>query len=228
MKLFQKRYSGIIVLMFFTSILCSAMAMAEGKKQVHLLAFSGSIRKESCNKKAIALLARAATEAGAQVTTVDLTNYPMPLYDGDLEAKEGLPDNVKKLQKLVAEHDGLLIASPEYNGQPTPLLKNTLDWLSRAEKDNQKSGLKIFEGKVAAIISASPSQMGGVRGLPLTTLLLSNLGLLVIPQQVAIGNCYDNFHEDGNLKDAKLAAAIKNQATSIVKLVNALRNLEKL
>ncbi len=202
----------------------SSQTSKSGK--IRLLAISGSERKESANTKALNLLSKAATTAGASVTTINLKDYPLPIYNGDLESEQGLPANAKKLQALIAEHDGLLIASPEYNGLPSPLLKNVFDWASRPDQNNPHSGIKIFEGKVAALISASPSPMGGIRGSAITAQLLSNIGLIVVPDRVAIANAPTAFNASGDLNDAVVAAMLKKEAVTATRLAQALKNMQ--
>ena len=128
---------------------------------IRILTFAGSARRDSFNKKLAALGAAMARELGAEVTLVDLADYPMPLYDGDLEASEGLPQNAVKLRAMMIEHDALLLATPEYNGSITPLLKNTIDWTSRASDDIGM--LAGYRGKVAGLMAASPGALGGLR-----------------------------------------------------------------
>lgn len=173
-----------------------------------LLAFAGSARKGSVNKRLVRAAAAYASTQGAEVTVVDLRDYPMPLYDGDDETTNGLPESALKLTQLIAEHDAILIASPEYNGFPSPLLKNTVDWVSRVNN-------AAFSGKVVAITSASPGAMGGLRGLPHLRLLMSNLNALVIPQQAAIGGAFTAFDDAGNLSDEK-------QHAMLAKVINGL------
>lgn len=218
-----------IILICFSSISyagnTSSIAKSDEQNSVKLLAFSGSARKDSYNTKALKLLVRAAQAAGAKVTVINLSDYSMPIYDGDLESQQSLPENAKKLQALIAEHDGLLIASPEYNGLPTPLLKNVLDWASRPNANNPNSGLKIFAGKAAALISTSPSIMGGIRGLPITAQLLTNLGMVVLPEKVAIGNCMEKFNAQGELLDKQLVTLIEQEGSSVYRLVKALKTI---
>ncbi|NEP45663.1 MAG: NAD(P)H-dependent oxidoreductase, partial [Okeania sp. SIO2H7] len=128
-----------------------------------ILAFAGSARDGSYNKKLVRVAAEGARKAGAEVTYIDLRDLPMPLYDLDLQAKEGFPANVREFKDLMRAHQGLLIACPEYNGSITPLLKNAIDWASRPEGDEPM--LACFRDKVAAIMSTSPGALGGLRGL---------------------------------------------------------------
>src|SRR2546422_11581460 len=129
-----------------------------------ILAFAGSTRTESFNKKLIKIAAQGARNAGAEVTLVDLRDLPMPLYDGDLEANSGLPENAKKFKELMFANNGLLISSPEYNSSFSGVLKNAIDWASREATDDEKP-LACFVGKVAVLMSASPGALGGLRGL---------------------------------------------------------------
>ncbi len=165
-----------------------------------ILAFAGSSRKESVNKKLLKIAVKGVEEAGAQVTVVDLADYPMPLYNAELEAKEGMPENARKFKKLLLEHNALMIASPEYNSAFSPLLKNVIDWASRAESKTE-APLSAYQGKVAVIMSASPGALGGSRGLVFLRMLLANMGVIVLPEQQAIAGAFQAFDEDGSLKD---------------------------
>ena len=144
-----------------------------------ILAFAGSTRKESFNKKLIKIAAEAARAAGAEVTLIDLKDFSMPLYDGDLEAEQGIPENGKKLKALMMAHDGFLISAPEYNSSISGVLKNTIDWASRPAPG--ETPLVCFAGKVVALMSASPGALGGLRGLVTVRSLLSNIRVIVLP-----------------------------------------------
>lgn len=175
---------------------------------VKILAMSGSSRRDSLNQKLLHTAIEGAREAGAEVTLIRLADFALPLYDGDLEAASGLPAGAKTLQQMLAGHQALLIASPEYNGGYTALLKNTLDWISRPGEDG-KSGVALFSGKVAAVVSASPGQLGGVRSQVGIRAVLEKLGLLVIPESIALGAAHTAFDEAGLLKDQKLQHVVK-------------------
>ena len=164
----------------------------------NILAFSGSIRRDSWNRKLIATAVDAARAAGGEVTLIDLADYPLPLYDGDLEARDGLPDNAQRLKALFKSHDALLIASPEYNSSMPPLLKNTLDWISREWQG--ESGLVPYQHKVAAIMGASPGAFGGMRMMPHLRQVLNTLGVLVLPGQFSLPHADEAFDEAGTLK----------------------------
>jgi NAD(P)H-dependent FMN reductase len=166
-----------------------------------LLFFAGSTREGSYNKK-LALLARHIAEAnGIEAVFVDLKDYPMPIYDGDLEAAEGPPERARAFKALLGEYGGVFIASPEYNSSVTPLLKNTLDWVTRVRAKGE-SGLEVFQTRVFAIGGASPGYYGGMRSLlHLRQILAVGTGAPVIPQQVAVPRAASAFEEDGSLKD---------------------------
>lgn len=181
-----------------------------------ILALAGSTREGSYNKKIIKIAVQGASAAGAEVLLIDLRDYPMPLYDGDLEAKSGVPDTARKLRTLMAEHDGFLIASPEYNSSVSGHFKNAIDWVSRPEKD--VPSLLAFKGKLAGIMSASPSQLGGLRGLVHLRDILENIGVMVIPEQVTISSAQDAFTENA-IKDPKKQSAVLGIGEKLTKLL---------
>lgn len=171
-----------------------------------ILVFAGSARTGSLNKMLARAAAVAVRAAGAEATFVDLADYPMPLYDGDLEIREGLPAGARKLKDLFIAHRGLFIVSPENNASVSALLKNTLDWISR--QDGSESGLVPYQGKVAAIAGASDGALGGLRGLTHLRAILQTLKVLVLSEQLALGRAHEAFDQDGSLKDAKQRAAL--------------------
>ncbi|MBI4752523.1 MAG: NAD(P)H-dependent oxidoreductase [Acidobacteria bacterium] len=187
-----------------------------------ILAFAGSARKDSVNKKLVAIAAHGATSAGADVTLIDLRDFPMPIYDGDLEGDQGLPENVLKLKALMKQHDGFLIASPEYNSSIAPLLKNTIDWVSRPSQGEPM--LAAFTGKVAGLMSASPGGLGGLRGLVHIRMILGNIGVIVIPDQVAVPGAFGAFDENGQLTDAKQQASVERIGSAVAELLRKLKS----
>ncbi len=189
--------------------------------QVKILAFAGSLRKDSYNKKLVRAAAEGAKSAGAEVTLIDLKDFPLPVYDGDLEAAEGLPANAKKLKTLFLQHQGLLIASPEYNSSIPGGLKNMIDWVSRAETKEEPS-LACFDKKVAVIMSASPGGLGGLRALVPLRAMLGNIGVLVLPGQIAISKAHEAFDANGALKDAKQDASVRKLAGELAKILGKL------
>ena len=170
-------------------------------KRPRILAFAGSARKESYNKRILRIAAEGAWQAGAEVTQIDLRDYPLPIFDEDLEREEGTPKNAAELKQLFLAHQGLLIAAPEYNSSITPLLKNTIDWVSRQAGDEPP--LVAYKGKVATLLSASPGALGGLRGLVHVRAILSNIGVIVLPNQVAVPRAFEAFSADAQLKDER-------------------------
>ncbi|MBE9128695.1 MULTISPECIES: NADPH-dependent FMN reductase [unclassified Coleofasciculus] len=187
-----------------------------------ILAFAGSAREKSFNKMLVKIAAEGAKSAGAEATYLDLRDLPMPLFDEDLEAREGLPENVLKFKQLMKAHQGLLIASPEYNSSISPLLKNAIDWASRPEPGEPPLGLICFRDKVAVLMSTSPGGLGGLRGLVHVRSILSNIGVLVLPDQKAIPNAYQVFDEEGNLKDEKQQEAVKQLGSKLATVLGKL------
>ena len=168
---------------------------------MRLLFFAGSTREGSFNKKLARLGCRIAEANGIEAVFVDLKDYPMPLYNGDLEAAEGPPEKARAFKALLSEYPGVFIASPEYNSSITPLLKNTLDWVTRVRAKGE-SGLEVYQSRVFAISGASPGYYGAMRSLlNLRQILEVGIGATVIPQQLALPRAGDAFDPDGSLKD---------------------------
>jgi len=174
-----------------------------------ILAFSGSARRESLNRKLLNVAITAVREAGGEVTLIDLNDYVLPLYHGDLEDTEGLPGNAAKLIELITRHDALLIASPEYNSMLTPLLKNTIDWCTRGDENP-------FPAKLAAIVSASPGAFGGIRSLKLAQQLLLHLGCHIVPGNTALPHADQAFDTGGLLTDARAQKSVRILATALM------------
>ncbi len=185
-----------------------------------ILTLSGSGRTASFNTLLVHAAGRGAKAAGAEVTHVDLRELSMPVFDEELEAAKGLPDGVKRLQELMRSHHGFLISSPEYNSSISPLLKNAIDWASRASPPH--AALASYSGKVAGLLSASPGGLGGLRGLVHLRAILGNINVLVLPQQFALAKSHEAFDAAGAVKDAKTRETIEGigavLARTIVKL----------
>ena len=185
-----------------------------------ILAFAGSMRRESFNKRLVQRAAKGAREGGAEVTLIDLKDFPLPLFDQDLEAEQGMPDNGAKLKRLFIDHDGLLIAAPECNSSITAVLKNVIDWVSRPAPG--EASLVAFTGKVATLMSASPGALGGLRGLVHVRSILGNIGVIVLPDQIAVPKAHEAFKPDGSLMDPKQQAGVealgKTLASFLMKL----------
>ncbi|CUR52507.1 Flavin reductase [Nitrosotalea devaniterrae] len=182
-----------------------------------ILAFAGSTRIDSFNKKLVKIAAIGATENNVDVTVIDLRDFAMPLYDGDLEQKDGLPSNARKLKDLMLSHQGFLISSPEYNSSISGVLKNTIDWTSRVSEGEEP--LACFKGKVAGIMSASPGGLGGLRGLVHVRAILENISVLVIPDQIAVAKAHEVFNTNGTLKDKKQEDSVKRIGANVAKLL---------
>lgn len=181
--------------------------------EVKILAFSGSTRQESYNKQLVEEAAAMARKLGATVTVIDLKEYPMPFYDGDLEEAEGMPVKAQELRELIRSHDGILIASPNYNCAPPGVLKNALDWASRSEEGGEDR--KVFKGKTVALLSTSPGKTGGSKGLFPLQLIMESLGAEVLTQHVSVPLAPLYFAQ----KDRPENAAIQMQMESLVAAV---------
>ncbi len=185
-----------------------------------ILALAGSTRKDSFNARLVRIAADGARQAGADVTVLDLREFPLPLFDEDVEPEILNSDALTRLRQVFIEHDGLLIASPEYNSSISPLLKNTIDWVSRpAEGIPMLAG---FHGKTAAIMAASPGPLGGLRGLVHVRSILSSIGVMVLPDQVTIRGAFDAFDDTGRLKEERWHASTENLGKSLADTVRKL------
>ncbi len=169
---------------------------------IKILAFAGSLRKESFNKKLVKIAMQGAKLAGAHVTYIDLKDYPLPIYDQDEEDAHGLPENVLKLKDLLLSHQGFLIASPEYNSSSSAVFKNMIDWTTRKTQPDE-TYLCCFIDKAIALMSASPGELGGLRGLAAVRVLFNNIYSLVLPKQKCIPLAHLAFDDSENLKEVK-------------------------
>ena len=166
-----------------------------------ILAFAGSARSGSFNRRLLRVAVRGAEANGAACTVIELGDYPLPIYDADSEARDGLPENAVRLRELFASHEALLITSPEYNSSIAPLLKNTVDWVSRSPGGT--ADLSGFQGRLAAILAASPSPLGGLRGLDVLRSLLCNIGVTVLATQVTLRQASNAFDDAGELVEPR-------------------------
>ena len=164
-----------------------------------ILAFSGSAREGSFNHQLVCIAARGAQVAGSDVTIINLGDYNMPIFNQDIEAKQGMPEGAKQFKQLLSEHDGFLIASPEYNGACSPLLTNAITWASRSNSPDEVP-LSAYSGKFCSIMATAPGMSGGSRGLVTFRMLLNHLGVTVLPEQVAIPRSFSAFNQ-GKLVD---------------------------
>lgn len=187
---------------------------------IKILAFAGSTRTASFNKKLVKVAAEGARMAGATITNLDLRDLPLPLFDEDLETHEGLPDNAKKLKALFIDHHGFLIASPEYNSSITAVLKNAIDWASRPAPG--EAPLACFDSKVASIMSASPGALGGLRGLVHLRSLLGNIRVIVMPGQIAVPKAHEAFDVNGSIVDPNQRASVEKLGENLAHILKKL------
>lgn len=187
-----------------------------------ILAFAGSVRAESFNRRLLPAAIAGAREAGADVSHIELADFPLPIFDQDLEARDGPPANVRKLKELFKGHAGLLLACPEYNGSITPLLKNTLDWVSR--QDGAEAGSVPYKNKVVGLVSASDGRWGGIRGLTQVRHTLTILGCLVLPEQYCLSQASKAFGGQGEILDDKVRKGAGAIGARLATLAKSLSN----
>ncbi len=185
-----------------------------------ILAFSGSLREDSFNQKVVNIAADGARKAGADVTVIQLRELPLPVYDGDLEADSGLPENARTIKDLMKAHQGFLIASPENNSTLSAALKNAIDWASRPDGD--ETPLVCFKDKTAVLMAASPGALGGLRGLNHLRSILTSIGVLVLPEQKAIPKIHEAMDGNGALTDAAQQAAVENLGAKLAGMLSKL------
>jgi chromate reductase, NAD(P)H dehydrogenase (quinone) len=178
---------------------------------IRILALSGSPRRGSLNQKLLDQAALGARAAGAEVTSIRLSDFELPIYDADSEAKHGLPKGAQAFKTLLACHQGLLIATPEHNGSYTALLKNALDWMSRPDGFPTR--------RVAALVSASPGLLGAVKSQLSLKIVLSKLGVHVIPESFALGAAHQAFDAESGLKDANVERAVRGVGAALAEMV---------
>lgn len=183
-----------------------------------ILVIPGSNRSGSHNVRLAALAAKELTLIDADVTRISLQDYPLPLYDADLEVRNDLPANAVKLKQMMMAHHGVFIASPEYSASVTPLLKNAIDWVSRVRERNDPL-YAAFRNRVFAISAASPERTGGLRGLmALRQILELGCGALVIPEQVAVQQADQAFDDMDNLIELRTANLLRAQLARLVEM----------
>jgi len=191
-------------------------------RQPRILVFAGSIRTGSFNARLAAIAVKELALAETDVTRISLVDYPLPIYDGDLEARSGPPESAVKLKRMMMLHQGVFIASPEYNASIAPLLKNALDWVSRVREDGEQP-YAAFRHRVFALGAASNGVYGGMRSLmALRQMLELGTGALVLPEQVAVREASKAFDDQDNLVDERAAGALK---AAVRRLVEAARQL---
>ncbi len=184
--------------------------------EVKILAIAGSTRKGSYNQKLLAQAAEIARQKGATVTVINLKDYPIPLYDGDLEAEGGMPENARIIRAKMIESDGVILSTPEYNGAISGVLKNVIDWLSRAEKGG--FSLEAFTDKPFALMSASVGKRGGQSALDNLTYIIEHVDGKVVPTKVAIPDAHMAFNEEGHLKDAAKMKELEKEIQELIRI----------
>ena len=186
---------------------------------IRLLGIAGSTRRESLHKRLLHVALRAAESEDVRIEHLDLRELDIPLYDSDLEGEEGMPEGVSRLREALKSSDGVVIASPEYNGSLTAVLKNAIDWTSRPDpRFPDDPALVAWRGKVAGILSASPGGLGGIRGLVHLRAILSHIGMVVVPQQAAIPSGHKSFHENGSILDPNQHAQVESVGRAVAEL----------
>lgn len=186
-----------------------------------ILILPGSARRDSVNRKLAAVAAELVTEAGADAQLIDPADFPLPLFDADLEAAEGLPAAAKALKQKFLDADAVIFVSPEYNSSVTPLMKNFIDWVSRTESDDEPP-LAAYKGKVAGLLAASPGALGGLRGLVHLRSILGNIGVLVVPKQFALGGAYGKFDDNGKPVDGSVLAGVEAVVAEVIAVTSKL------
>jgi NAD(P)H-dependent FMN reductase len=185
-----------------------------------LLALAGALRKGSLNRQLLSLAVKLLEGAGAEIDPIDFRALAIPIYDGDVETSTGLPPGALELAARVTAADGLVIAAPEYNMSMPALLKNAIDWLSRAKP-------MPLRGKTALLMSASPSLVGGNRGLWALRVPLEVLGVHVYPDMFSLASAHQAFKPDGELVDEALAKFLRRVVDGYVRVTRAHQTAEK-
>ncbi|TBW58901.1 NADPH-dependent oxidoreductase [Marinobacter halodurans] len=194
-------------------------------QNTRILFMAGSTRTGSFNAQLAEAAARTAERRGdIDVTRINLSHYNVPIYNGDLEQEKGVPNDVRDLRQLFASHHGFCIASPEYNSTLSPLLVNTLHWISRPDGD--VPGLVAFRGKVAGLVAASPGALGGLRGLVPLRMMLGNIGVQVIPSQLAIVKAGDAFDGNGEFRDVEWQKKLDGVIDELARTAGAIGKAE--
>src|ERR1700675_3671323 len=178
-----------------------------------ILVIPGSLRTGSLNARLAAVAAYQFAQSGAEAPALSLADFPLPIYDGDLQSKSGVPKNALNLKRMIGAHHGVLIVTPEYNASVPPLVKNTIDWVTRVQ-DGQEARGQVFRERAFAIAAASESRLGGMRALAALRLILSACHATVIPNQLALSFAAEAYDDMDRLKqpaDAKALAALPRQ-----------------
>ena len=188
------------------------------RKKIKILAFAGSLREHALRKRVLKTASKGATRAGAEVTYDHLRDYPMPIYNLDDHEKNGFDEHALKLQGLFTQHDGFLIATPEYNGSLSAALKNAIDWVSRPSDLYPRSA--VFTGKFAAMMASSPGSLGGVRSLSHLRGVLTSISVNVLPQEIAVPFAEDKFAgDDEEMLDETMKVRLEELGDLLVEML---------
>ena len=182
-----------------------------------ILVIPGSLRSGSLNARLAAVAALELAQSGAEVTRLSLSDFPLPIYDGDLQAKSGVPKNAVNLKRMMSAHHGMLIVTPEYNSSVPALLKNTIDWVSRVQDAHETRG-QVYREKVFAIASASGGRLGGSRALAALRLILTACHATVVPNQLALSFADEAYDEMERLKHPADIEALKALVRQLIDL----------
>ncbi|RUW57815.1 NADPH-dependent FMN reductase [Mesorhizobium sp. M7A.F.Ca.US.008.03.1.1] len=180
-----------------------------------ILVFAGSVRSGAYSGRTADVAQKELAMQGAEVTRISLADYPLPIMDEDLEREKGVPENAQKLGRLVIAHDGLLIATPEYNGSIPPLLKNTIDWVSRVRRDGGRP-VRPLAGKVAGLCSSSNGRFAGVRCINHLRAVLVRCQMEVVTPECSVPEGGDAFDEDGNFRDERLHKSMEHLCRTLI------------
>lgn len=173
-----------------------------------ILVIPGSLRSGSLNARLAAVAALELVLAGAEVTRISLADFPLPIYDGDLQAKSGVPKNAVNLKRMMGAHHGVLIVTPEYNSSVPPLVKNAIDWVTRVQDPHETRG-QVFRERAFAIAAASGGRLGGARALAALRLILSACHAMVVPNQLALSFADEAYDDTDRLKQPADIEALK-------------------
>jgi len=193
-----------------------------------VLVIAGSARRGALSLKLARAAAALLEAAGAKPTLLDLRELALPIYDGDIEADQGVPAAAATLRDALRSHDALLLVTPEYNGFPTPLVINAFDWLSRLQpQGDAPSGLAVTASKPVALLSSSPGPLGGLRSMNFLRQYLSMaFAMLVVPQQFALSRANEAFDEQGALKDDKARGIVQGVLGALLKVAGAMKGAQ--
>ena len=180
-----------------------------------ILVIPGSLRTGSHNVRLAAVAAHAFAQAGVEVTRISLADFPLPIYDGDLQAKSGVPKNAVNLKRMMAAHHGILLVSPEYNSSVPPLVKNTIDWITRVQDPHESRG-QVFRDRPFAIAAASEGRLGGTRALAALRLILAACHAAVIPNQLALSFADQAYDDMDRLKSQADSDGLKQMVRQLI------------